>query len=95
MWHPKERWRGVPVIMTSNKLPSVLREPKQYLNEEDYRFKERKNDYAAFMSRVKLVEMKKSHHNWEDFPYTEDDLARYMLEYITKNKNVSLDETMT
>ena len=29
MKHPKERWRGVPVIMTTNSLPSVMREPKR------------------------------------------------------------------
>ena len=41
MRHPKEKWKGVPVILTSNKLPSVMREPKQYMNEEDYKFRER------------------------------------------------------
>ena len=28
--HPKKRWVGVPIILTSNVLPSVFHQPKQY-----------------------------------------------------------------
>jgi len=63
--HPKEKWRGVPVILTSNKLPAVMREPKQYMNEEDYKFRERQHNYKAFMSRCKLTEIQTSHRNSE------------------------------
>ena len=40
------------------------------------------NNYKAFQSRTKLFEMTIDHENSENFPYTEDDLARYMLNYI-------------
>jgi hypothetical protein len=29
MKHPKTRWKGVPIILTSNVLPSVMYEPKE------------------------------------------------------------------
>ena len=54
------------------------------MNEEDYKFKNRKNNYKAFMSRVKLVEMFQEHENNETFPYSADDLAIYMLDYIER-----------
>jgi len=76
--HPKEKWRGVPVILTTNKLPSVMREPKQYKNEEDYSFRERKNNYMAFMSRCRLTQINCSHRNSDEFPYDHNDLALYM-----------------
>jgi len=64
--------------MTSNKLPKVLRKPKRGDKEEDWEFIERFNDYMAFQARCKIVEMKKSHSNKEEFPYTTDILAIYM-----------------
>ena len=66
------------MILTSNKLPAVMREPKQYMNEEDYKFRERCHNFRAFMSRCKLTEIKTSHRNSEQFPYTADQLALYM-----------------
>ncbi len=48
---------------------------------------EKKNDYGAMMSRCKLVHMTKTHKNTEKFPYTEDELAIYMLDYINFSKN--------
>ena len=32
--HPKNRWEGVPVVITSNVLPSVMNKPHKYNNEE-------------------------------------------------------------
>ena len=78
MRHPKEKWRGVPVILTTNKLPPVMREPRPYQNEESYHFRERYNNYMAFMTRCKLTQINKSHKNNEAFPYTAEQLALYM-----------------
>ena len=39
----------------------------------------------AFMSRCKLTEMTVSHRNKDVFPYTTEELALYMKDYITKN----------
>lgn len=37
MKHPKTRWKGVPIILTSNVLPSVMYEPKEArVGEEEY-----------------------------------------------------------
>ncbi len=83
MKHPQERWKGVPVIMTTNRLPSVLREPKRKDSEEEYVFTERNHDYMAFMSRCKLTQMTVSHKNKEVFPYSTDDLAMFMKYYIS------------
>ena len=55
-----------------------MREPKKFPNEEDHDFRERHHNYRAFMTRCKLTEIKKSHHNNEQFPYTADELALYM-----------------
>ena len=76
--HPRERWRGVPVILTTNKLPAVMREPRPYPNEEEYHYRERYNNYMAFMTRCKLHRMETSHNNVESFPYNAKDLAIYM-----------------
>ena len=67
------------MILTSNKLPSVMREPKQQMNEDEYKFRERCHNFRAFMSRCKLTEMRTSHRNKERFPYRVDQLALYML----------------
>ena len=44
------------------------------------------NNYKAFQSRTKLFEMKIDHKNTEEFPYTEDELAVYMLDYIESKR---------
>ena len=75
---PKPRWKGVPMIMTTNELPFVMREPRKRNQELDYKFTERKNSYMAMMTRCKLTEIKTSHKNNEHFPYTADQLALYM-----------------
>ena len=78
MKHPKVRWQGRPVIITTNVLPSVMRKPTRMKDEEEYKFLDRWNNYMAFMSRCKLSYMKKSYSNKCKFPYTSLDLARYM-----------------
>jgi hypothetical protein len=72
------------VIMTTNKLPPVMRKPVAKKDEKDYELRERYNNYMAFMTRCKIHEMTKSHANREHFPYTADDLAIYMLHLINK-----------
>ena len=76
--HPKTKWRGVPVILTTNKLPAVMRPPKRYEKEEEYAFRERHNNYMAFMTRCRSTQINQSHRNGERFPYTTDQLALYM-----------------
>ena len=75
---PRPRWSGVPVIMTTNELPSVMREPKRKDDEEDYQYKERRNTYMAMRTRCKYTEINKSHKNNDRFPYNADQLALYM-----------------
>ena len=57
MEHPVEKWKGVPIILTSNNLPRVMRPQIIGPNEDEYAYTARCNDHAAFMSRVKLVKM--------------------------------------
>ena len=82
--HPKEQWRNVPVIMTTNSLPPVMRKPVGRKDEKDYELRERYNNYMAFMTRCKIHEMKDSHRNQEKFPYSAEDLAIYMHHLINK-----------
>ena len=35
MKHPKIRWKGVPIILTSNVLPSVMHEPTELRQGEE------------------------------------------------------------
>ena len=76
--NPKPRWANIPIILTSNSLPAVLRPPIRMHNETEWDFKEREILHGALMSRCKLVEVKVSHANSEQFPYTAKDLAVYM-----------------
>ena len=64
--------------MTANKLPSVMHEPKRNKDEEEYEYHDRYNNFMAFMTRVKLHRMDKSHANAESFPYNFKELAIYM-----------------
>lgn len=43
------------------------------------------------MSRCKMVEFGKSYKNKDQFPYSEEELALYMLDYINFSKDKSLD----
>ena len=76
--NPREKWRGVPVILTTNNLPEVMRDPKRKPEEEDYEFYERKDNFGAFKSRCRLTRLERYHRNAEQFPYTADQLALYM-----------------
>ena len=54
--HPKMRWKGVPIILTSNVLPSVMHEPRAMrADEELYQYNNRVNNFNAFKSRTNLV----------------------------------------
>ena len=48
MEHPVEKWKGVPIILTSNNLPKVMRPQVICQNEDEYAYAARCNDYAAF-----------------------------------------------
>ena len=65
------------------------------MNEEDYKFNNRMNNYKAFQSRVKIFEMTKGHANTEEFPYTADDLAIYMLDLVLRNRQDDPEEEIT
>ena len=81
----------MPVILTSNKLPAVMREPRQFPNEEEYKFRERVHNYKAFLARCKLSEIRTSHRNSEQFPYSADQLALYM-KYLCDTMNPIVEE---
>jgi len=89
--NPKEKWKGVPVILTTNVLPSVMRPPKRFNDEEDYKFRERRNNHIAFMTRCRLTEITKSHRNLDVFPYDEDELALYM-KHLCDTMNPEIEE---
>ena len=71
-------FKGVPFIMTANKLPSVMIEPKLRKGENEWDFRDRYNNYMAFMTRCKIHRMEKSHANRDQFPYNAKELAIYM-----------------
>ena len=49
MKHPKVKWRGVPIVLTSNGLPSVMYKPTEPKQGEDfYHFRNRVNNYEGF-----------------------------------------------
>ena len=53
-------------------------EPKPFKDESEYEFRDRYNNFMAFMTRVKLHRMETSHANAERFPYNAKELAIYM-----------------
>ena len=83
MKHPKMRWKGVPIILTSNVLPSGMHpQGKKPKEEEEYKYNNRVNNHNAFKSRTCLIEMMHRHENSEEFPYTAEELGIYMKDYI-------------
>jgi len=70
--HPKEKWSGVPVILTTNKVPKVMRLPQRQKEEKDYEYQERWNNYMAFMTRCRMTQINHSHKNSDEFPYDAD-----------------------
>ena len=75
---PREMFRGVPFILTANKLPQVMVEPKPRKDESEYEYRDRYNNFMAFMTRCKLHRMENSHPNSARFPYNAKELAIYM-----------------
>ena len=55
-----------------------MREPRPYPNEENYKYRERYNNFIAFMTRCRLTQINNSYKNNDKFPYTAGDLALYM-----------------
>ena len=86
MKHLVVRFKGVPVLMTSNALPDIMTRPKFILDQYDNLYKEAINHHEAFTSRIKVFEMTKSHDKKELFPYNANDLAIYMLNYIENHE---------
>ena len=82
MKNPKLRWGGVPIVITSNVLPSVLHKPWKKDTEEMWQFENRKKNYEAFQTRIDFVKMEQSHDNKEKFTYTTEELAIFMHDYI-------------
>ena len=95
MKHPKERWVGVPIIVTSNSLPKALHKPIQGLNEEQWQYEARINDFEAFHHRIKFTEMHNQYKNSEKFPYTADELAIYLKDYLDTKYPILEQETLT
>ena len=79
--HPVDRWTDTIVLLTANKLPKPFYEPKRYKGEDDWDFQARYDTHMALKSRCGVHYMPKGHSRNEKFPYTADDLARYM-DYI-------------
>ena len=55
----------------------------------------RKNDHIALVSRCKLVHMTTSHKNGEEFPYTIEELALYMFNYLNSKNAFTEAQTET
>ena len=84
MKNPKTKWRGVPIVLTSNCLPSIMYKPIDAKpGEEFYQFRNRCNNYDAFQARTKFVHMEVGYTGEEEFPYSTDDLALYMHDYVS------------
>jgi len=66
----EERWRGVPIILTSNCLPDAVKHKKPG-SEGFY-------DYMAFRTRIRFHKLHVSYKNTDPFPYTKDDLIQYL-----------------
>ena len=69
-----------------------MREPFKKDKEEDYEFRERYNNYMAFMTRCRQTQINESHRNNEKFPYTADELALYMHNLCNNMEPISEDE---
>ena len=79
------RWERVSILLISNILPSVMQ--RRHSKREDETVDEFKNqvaNYEAFHSRIKVFTMDIPSSTDDDFPYTEEDLAFYMLDYIIR-----------
>ena len=72
--HPEVRWKGIPVILTANRLPVPLY--TKVVGEEGY------EDYMAFRARMKFTYLEKSYKNRDKFPYNIQDLAFYLLKTL-------------
>ena len=85
-------FKGVPFIFTTNKLPTVMKEPKKKKDEDDWDFRERYNNYMAFKTRCKTHHMNRSFRNTDRFPYNTEELAIYMNYVCDKIQNVGQNE---
>jgi len=54
---PRVMFKDCPFIFTTNKLPKVMIEPKPRKNEDEWDFRDRYNNYMAFMTRCKFHRM--------------------------------------
>ena len=79
------RWERVPILLTSCILPSVMQHSHIIREDETVdEFKNQEANYEAFHSRIKVITMDIPSSTDDDFPYTEEDLAFYMLDYIIR-----------
>ena len=90
--HPGLMFKGVPFIFTTNKLPAVMKEPIKKPNEDEWEYKDRYNNYMAFMTRCRIHRIDQSHRNTERFPYTTEELAIYMDHICNIMKPVTEDD---
>ena len=65
-----------------------MREPKPKLDEDEFEYKERYNNFMAFRTRCKVHCMEVSHRNAEKFTYTTEELAIYM-DYLMEKMDPS------
>ena len=80
-------WVGVPIIATSNNLPSVLgpspiRPRVGASSAEVVKATADEEDRKAFMNRINMQFLYKDHKKGTPFPYNECELAQYMLNLI-------------
>lgn len=79
------RWKDVPIIITSNSLPDVVK-PKGK-NDEGY------YDYRAFATRIKYHKLTESYKNTSKFPYTVEDLAAHLSDLVESyNENEFIED---
>ena len=52
--NPRKKWEGLPIIITSNRVPDILMPNHEKAKENEY-------DHSAFMARIKFHQLLKSY----------------------------------
>ena len=73
------KWQGLPIIVTSNRLPWILSEQAGHSQNQ-----EEKYDHYAFASRIKFHKLNTSYSNTDEFPYTTADLAQHLNQRLNE-----------
>ena len=83
--NPKKKWEGLPIIITSNRIPDILMPGHKLAKECSY-------DHQAFMVRIKFHQLLKENSNTTIFPYNVADLATYIFDQYMKIGKALVDD---